>query len=427
MKYQLSIENSEIYRNLPRYPFHKRYKNVRNDLMQLHPGFTDESIWDFQADKKGITACVISRDFYEEKRIFHPLCRFVAMEEGKKRRKKEIEFFKWAGYTRDGKRRKRKGIAITLIAVLLCVLSAGLLFAHKKIGGKTEETKPLVLETEETPRVIQGLSSLLEKCVSVINKWGGQLVYLESSRCSSTDLGNTVCRFGVYGGNVSACVQELNSIENMETASAENLNWNNGSWEYTLNCIFSESFGGEIPVSANSDYLDCFSKGETCVLEKGGKLISSVIDEGNNLVLFDFIVNQENTGASCFTELEKAFYSRECLLESLKISPFLEEGKNSFVVEAGIRKMEGFPYELEEFMSDGSPFIWKETAEKMKTEPVPDKPVFTAKENSMSAAEKKDDADSSQRVEIGRIKKGRKVVVYERNSNGKIYTRILGE
>lgn len=421
MKYQLSIENSEIYRNLPLYPFHKRYKNVRNDLMQLHPGFTDESIWDFQADKKGITACVISRDFYEEKRIFHPLCRFVAMEEGKKRRMKEIEFFKWPGYTKDGKRRKRKGIIIAVIIAGICAATAFFSILRKGSLENTVTENPSVYEPENLVINMPGLSSLTEECITVINKWGGQISFLESSRS-----GDAICRFGVFGGNVSACVQELESLETMEKVSCENLTWVSGKWEYIISCFFSGTPYERDPDIWKSDFLSCFSKGEACIKETGSKLSSSYIDEGNNLVFFSFMTD-EKADAAFLKNLETKFFDAGCILESLKVSPYLENNRNGFIVETGLREfMEGSVL-LEKTATDADSFIWKKNLEITEEQPFSkhyEQELAFNKGNKSYVDDKNEDSGST---EIGRIKQGNIIIAYYRNNDGKIYTKKLGE
>lgn len=422
MKYQLSIENSEIYRNLPRYPFHKRYKNVRNDLMQLHPGFTDESIWDFQADKKGITACVISRDFYEEKRIFHPLCRFVAMEEGKKRKMREIEFFRWPDYTKDGKRRKQKRIAFLLTVIGICAAIGCFILLQDNFFNKELEINTFVPETEDSEVILSSLSSKLEDCISVINRCEGQLFYMESSRHE-----NTVCRFGVYGGNVSTCIKELEMMENIQEVNAENLNWIDGKWEYTISCIFSENLDSLNLKPWDNNCLICFSKGENCIIELDCQLISSIIDEGNNLVFFTFLLEDKKPDSEFLQKLEKSLYKTGCIIENLKISPFTETNRNSFIVEIAIKDVQDLA-SINLFPSKEMSFIWKESAEKRSDQKI-EKKASDGLENIISEKESALEIDTSgdlKSSEIGRVKKGDKEVIYFRNNDGKINTKILG-
>lgn len=122
---------------------------VKKSLCELHPGFGEESLWDYRlikaAKERRIISCVVQKDFYLEKRIADRSISFYV----KDRDGRKIRMFERSLFNEKGE--KKKGHIFILIMIFSLVFIISLTAIHFVRVNK----KLPVLEVEIPEPVIQ--------------------------------------------------------------------------------------------------------------------------------------------------------------------------------------------------------------------------------------------------------------------------------
>lgn len=113
---------------------------IRHSLMQCHPGFSSESLWDYfitknEGQRKAHVA-VIEKDFYVEKRLLEKNCVFYFEQENGKKTK----LFSKHKFKRNGERRKVKLLFLLVLLPVLVAVVFG--FIKGAETGRHEEEEP---------------------------------------------------------------------------------------------------------------------------------------------------------------------------------------------------------------------------------------------------------------------------------------------
>lgn len=263
------------------------YDFIKQALIQKHPGFSSESLWDyfFTKDAYGRRArvVVITKALYTEKRILEKNCIFYfETEDGKK-----IKMFSGFNFKRNGERRKWRICFFGIISFL--VLSAAGFGIIKAMDTKhhKEETELPVVETLEV-RLHKNMFDVINNCSFIFERHG---IIINSLQFTSEN--SAVLDFSAEGKQSYELIKELNEADFVKKCICQNITY----WDE------KEAF--EIKIETDLSYSIVPSEDSMALLEiqerlsdefkrTGAQMLSSGIAQDDGRVTFLMSVTEGN-------------------------------------------------------------------------------------------------------------------------------------
>lgn len=179
---------------------------VRSELESLHPGFSPQSLWDWQwtrrEGKRLVLAAVVSRRAFLQGWLESG--RSVLLVQGEDG--VEGLFFSPLRFSRDGKRRRPGSLAVAVVLFSLCT---GFLWGVWKAGENKELERQMELErvqsVEQEPVRFQDALERIRWLAFALQQTGGRLASISASQEGVLELAVQ----GIAAGQLQALVQEL--------------------------------------------------------------------------------------------------------------------------------------------------------------------------------------------------------------------------
>lgn len=404
METELKLPYAEVYRiKIPRKE--KCTESfVYKELLKLHPGFSEESLWDYKplcsrkSSEKEIIAVVLERDFYIEKRALENNISFYVKNEAKK-----IRLFSKFKFIRNGERRKIRIIPfVAAVAAFLSLIILSLL-------GVKNFKKPIVIEetvievqTEKALNVLE----LINHCAKIIETHKGIIKQL-SFNAFSANAGSLV--FSVTDCEPYSLIKDLNQIENILECSCGSIVYNNEKENFEIKANIK--FAGLI--QKTTEEMELFElQNELIQMLKEINVIPilSNVEKGSRKISFKLEV-KESELKIVNEKLDALFYER-----NLFITDFLEakgSSSNLYIINFEVIELD---------KNQGIKNISEE--EKLSEIFEKDKTAKKVENIIQKQTEHKENIDIKNYKKIGSIQKDGKQFFYYRNDEGKI---ILSE
>lgn len=388
MDIQLGLPHAEIYSiDFPQKKVgrHQRKKYVREALCALHPGFCDESLWDYkcvkQKGRKIIKAVVLNRDFYLENKHSKRNIRFFIEDHGGKK----IFLFK----------RKPKKLFCFLIPFLLA-LAVALYFALNRNDTEAE------VNEEETVEVIEDVPSVFDYMndyASVIKSHGGTIKLVQFNGTGGELL------FLVNGCEPYSLVKDFNAAEGTEECSCGNVTYSGGKENFEVKIKIRriqirQKFLSEI------ELLKLQSRMTEKFREKGFVPVNGGVQEGSGGISFLF----ECAGKELAVFNEKV--CRVCEEEKVFLSDFTETKDSSsgiFTVSFSVVTVDERQNVRESIKEECLSKVFETLSEKKKEAG-----------KKVSKTVKPELKNSGKLTKIGSVKKEGRLMNYYRTEDGKI-------
>lgn len=289
METELKLPYAELYtleypQNLTGWKKTERY--VKQAMYEMHPGFSEESLWDYRTVRKknsrNIRVCVLDRNYYIEKRMEKNGVRFYTEDTDGSR----IKLFERKRFDERGDRRKISPGLSALCAVILAAII--ILFIYQI---KTKETEPSVIE-EKAEQVFaeEALNAfdVMNGFAEVIKEHEGKITEVSFSASDKAYL-----KFSVYGCTVYPLILGLQEVEKDVQISCENVIYSDGKENFELNAKLilppvSQTISDEMKL------LELQTRMAQSLKENGIKLISSSSDSGTGRLCFNLECNRKN-------------------------------------------------------------------------------------------------------------------------------------
>ena len=244
MQIILSLPYAETYQSEipPGMNSHKKlYEYTKKFLLANHPGFTEESLWDYFVKKKGnsktVCAFVLDRDFYIKKRVTESNVSFIAQTEDGRR----IKLFKKRKFTQSGRKKQIRKFFIVFLLFFVPLFFLLITFFVKDLNKEKE----VITEAEEITGTTELKNSfdILNGCASVIIDNGGH------ARTVSLTTGNSMnVDFAVYGCEPYELVKQISENENITECRCGTVSFADGNAQFDLHVEFEKGgFIQEIP------------------------------------------------------------------------------------------------------------------------------------------------------------------------------------
>ena len=377
---------------------------VSEALGRMHPGFCEESLWDYEmvyeGGKKVIKACVCDKDFYMESRLENGGAKFyIKTSEGRK-----VRLFQPYKFSPDGRRRKGRVFLIpALLLAVLCVLSVSFIFLKEdgkvplEVPSEPALEKPVVPDIfcilNEASGVVYALGGKAES-VNFTGSGGGEIVMSVRS-CSARELSSGLEKIDGITGTVCGEVDYTGESESFDIHM------------YITLPPFVQRQAEE------SGLLDLMERMTTVVKENGGVPVSALCDSQGGRIFFQMnvktdVLSKVNEALAAVLRKEKLFplsFSENCTGES----DFAFISLDAVLMEEGY---EDTGKNEDEKLSLIFPRKKTPVRENRKAELLP----------SVSSSEK---AEAGRYLKIGTVRKDGKLYGYYRTEEGKIV--ILGE
>lgn len=203
------------------------YDFVKKSLYELHPGFGEESLWDYKTVKKGnvkiIKAVVLDRTYYIERRVSNGSAVFyIKDDEGKK-----ISFFKKTAFNEKGEKKDKR---LLFLIILAAVLFTGVL-AVVCFTGMREKEPPAIEEPSLPPASEKALNAFdeINRISKIINKHEGKISGVSFSAADKAYLVFSVSGCGMY-----ELVSELADTEAEAQVLCDNVVYIDGKENFEL-------------------------------------------------------------------------------------------------------------------------------------------------------------------------------------------------
>lgn len=397
MEIELTVPYAECYSfeyPKPKLRRRKLYEYVKRCLMEVHPGFNEESLWDFRVvhfeNKKVVKAAVINRDFYLEKRLSDRKTVFFTKDSGKN----NVELFKRCAFDEKGERRKHRGYLIILFAMFISI-TGFVIYTVSRTRSRSE----VIYETETEEEITDAVNvfDILNYFAQIIEKSGGKAKLVQFN----AHPGGRVI-FSLYGCEPYSLVCELEKDEKVFECICENVIYSGEE----------ENFEVRIGINLPSVVPDAREERELLMLQN---CITQKIREAELMIQASSL---ENASGSVTVQME-------CSEEELKK---LNELLNYICLEKNL-----FLSGLSEMRSEGKPevsvkaeFIALNEKQKVLSEGREEKlsDILFGKKKALSTEKKTLEAKKNLKREnirkIGMVQKEGKVLYYYRTEEGKI-------
>ncbi len=227
MEIILSLPYAESYQAEipPGMNSHKKlYEYTQKFLVVNHPGFTEDSLWDYYEIKKGKTktvfAFVLDRDFYIKKRVTEKNVSFIAKTEDEKK----IRLFK---KHQNGKKKEIKKFFVVFIIFFVPVLFLLISIFVKNLNKEKE----VITEVQEivSIRELNNPFDILNRCACVIIDNGGH------AKSVSLTTGNSLnVNFAVYGCEPYELIKQISDNENIIECRCGAVSFADGNAQFDL-------------------------------------------------------------------------------------------------------------------------------------------------------------------------------------------------
>ena len=375
----------------------KLYEYVRKAFMEVHPGFCDESLWDYKVIKetggREIIGSVLEKDFFLEKRLSQKNVSFF-IKTGNDRK---IRLFRNCTFNEKGERRTYwKIIALTVFITVLisviCIYGSGV--KAKRIPVISEPS-----ETEEIQDALNGFD-LMNSCAQVIKKHGGKAAlvqYIVKDRGMIT--------FSLSGCEPYELVCDLEKMDFVSRCRCEDVVYSGGKENFVITTE-TKSFPVLQKIKSQTELLEILNSITKVLQEPGINLVSSRAEEGSGLISLQLECNGEN-----LSDVNRTL-DQLCLREKLFVSGFSEmqsEGNGLFLVKADFISLEDIQNIKTENTGEKLSCIFE--MEKMK-------PAEKSSSEKKAVVLKEDKTHNLKK--IGQVQKEGKILYYYRTEEGKI-------
>ena len=383
----------------------KLYEYVKQFLVENHPGFSEESLWDYRCIKKDgektVFAVVLEKDFYLEKTLSEKHVLFYAADESGKR----VRFFRKKDFDGRGER-KKKSVVWPVVFILIAAAAAVLLTVEMKRDGKAEEEEPQITYEKQTEEAVDGFD-LFHRCAKVIENHGGKVKLVSYN----TSADQWMLDFSLSGCEPYSLVQDIEKHEDVKSAFYKSVVYEGGEEIFEVFCRINEGIVMQENLNENQLlYLqDCIVKR---ILESRGSLVTTSTDAGSGRISFEIECEGRNLGA-VNEKLQEI-----CREENLFITSFLQGpsgAKGRFLTVIEVVKLEK-SQKLKKIVSEEKlSKIFDREKDTEKNE------VFgkekSVKKNTDEAEVKQLRTDGKK---IGSVRKEGKSYVYYRSEDGKV-------
>ena len=402
MEIELKLPQAEQYiMDFPRLERRKQSLDayVRQSLMELHPGFGEESIWDYKVLKKDsikkIFIIVIQRDYYLEKRLGEKRTEFFTYdEEGNK-----IKLFKQYAFDENGNRRQRGLVFIILLLIILCACGIWIIINAQKNGKKT-----VVLQVQQEEIIQDALNvfKVMYQCARIIEEHGAKVKLVQFN---ASDKGRLL--FSMSGCEPYSLVCDLEKEDQITNCACNSISYINGienfdiSIDIKLNQILQKKISQTELLKLQNHIIQELQKHKMI-------LVSSGVESGSGRVSVQIESEINELG-----KINEAI-NRLCIEENLFVSGFSEiknDGNNLVILKAdfiGLEQKQKLQKSREEeklskVFEKQSNAILQENQQNQKQKTLP-----------------KDETETRKLKKIGSVKKEGKDFFYYRTADGKI-------
>ncbi len=202
-------------------------------LTENHPGFNEESLWDYAVIKKNrkqtVYAVVLERNYFiQEKSVQKNLKFFIHTKEGK-----VLYLFRHRDFTETGKRRKISVVFVTSLILLLLAVT-GILAVHNGIKNRKKiinEKLPEKEREEENPEIKEAVNifDLINNLSQIITKNGGRGEVVQMI------VGNSLkITFSLYGCSPYEVIHEISLDSKIEKCSCSQVMYKDGREYFEL-------------------------------------------------------------------------------------------------------------------------------------------------------------------------------------------------
>ena len=399
MQIELKLPYAECYNF--EYPQKRKRKEklsdyVKNELTGTHPGFSEESLWDYRTikndDKKLIISAVLDRDFYLEMRLTKNGSDFYT----KTSKGKVVSLFKKNCFNEKGERKKYRKYIIILAAVL--ILPLPFLYARTfKEESFSEVQEISVVEKEED---VFNAFDILNGCSAVIEKYEGKIKMFQLAI-----KGKSFLIFSLNGCEPYSLIRELEKEENILQCRCENIIYSEGKETYEIK-IDLRSLSVIPKQISQIDLLQIQNIVTQELQAQKVKLVSSGVENGSNLIT----VQMECTGEELGRINEEI--NEICLREKLFITELSEtksDGEDRYFIK------------VEFLCLDGKQRIVTVNTEEMISKIFEKEDFSLVKENTVVKKQTAEELNIHKNLKkIGMINKEGNTLYYYRSEDGKI-------
>lgn len=377
---------------------------VKEELGKVHPGFNEDSLWDYRLVNAGnvkvVEAFVMDKDFYIEKRLADENISFVfCTEEGRK-----LSFFEKKKFNERGDVKKGK----LLLLIILAASAVALIFVFALLSFAGNKNKETVIEIRDEIEVTEdalNIFDLLNTCASVIEAQGGKIRSVSFSAVSGG-----IYKFSVTGCEPFSLITSIEESERNAECSCSNVIYTDGKENFELEI--------KIPVSRIIQKI----RGENELLGKQNRIVQKLSTEKVTLV-----------SAGCDKGSGRMSFVMECERKSLKrINEKLNqicENENLFTVsfEESVSDTEDLFFirieliELDENQGVKSTSVTEKLSEVFERT-VNKKQSYSIRLDEENKTEKETLEKARGWKKIGSVNKAGRILYYYRTPDGKIET-----
>lgn len=406
METELTVLHAEIY-DIPTAEglYGKKLASyVREALERMHPGFNEESLWDYakvcKGGKKAIKACVCDKGFYMEKRLEDGSVRFyIKTSDGRKAR-----LFPPYKFSSDGSRRKGSVFVIpALLFLALCAMLLSFLFLKDGAKAETEERMEVEIETEKLPDIMY----LMNEAAGVVNALGGKT---DSVQFAGTGGGELV--MSVSDCSAKELASALDAVKEISGTQCGEVDFKDGTERFVIR-IYTVLPSFMQKEAEEAELLELMERMTGSLKEKGGLPLSALCDSRGGRIFLQMNVRREDLG-KVNEALASSFREEKLFLLSFTES-YTGEGEYAFISLEAVLTDEGY-----EDKAGG--------AEEKLSQIFPQKKIAVGEKKKggvMKNIEPAGKAERGRYLKIGTVRKEGKLYGYYRTEEGKIV--ILGE
>ena len=368
---------------------------VKKSLYELHPGFGEESLWDYKTVRKGskkiIKAVVLDKTHYIERRVRDGNLVFYIHADGKK-----LCFFRKRDFNEKGERKNKRLVYLIILAV---VLFTGVI-AAVCITGMKEKEIPVQEEPSLPPVSEKALNAFdeINRVSKIINEHEGKI---SSVSFRAADKARLV--FSLSGCGMYELVKDLADDDGEAQVLCDNVVYTGGKENFELKVELRLPQVNQRPLN-ETELLETQNKISQRLKDEDSGLVTASLDSASGRLSFELVCEGEK-----LSKINKVM-NQLCLENNLFTASFLETAsgeKNRFLIKADFIKLS----DLQKLSDSGEEeFLSKLFEHESKNLPVNIPSEKRVSENRSVKGWKK----------IGAVKKDGKDFYYYRTPEGKI-------
>ena len=304
------------------------YDFVKKSLYEVHPGFGEESLWDYKTvrkdSKKIIKAVVLDKSHFIERRVRDgKVIFYIKDDEGKK-----ISFFRRKDFNEKGERKDKRLIFMIILAV---AVFTGILTAVCFTGMREKEIP--AIEEPSLPHVSEEALNAFDEInrfSKIINKHEGKTDSVSFSAADKACLMFSLTCCGMY-----ELVKELTEIGEGAQIICDNVVYKEEKENFELKVELRLPGVNQSPVD-ETELLETQNKITKRLKEEDAGLVTASLDSASGRLSFELVC--EGNKLSKINNV----LNQLCLENNLFTASFLETSsgeKNRFLIKADFIKL----------------------------------------------------------------------------------------